>query len=368
MPNQYKIPFTEQFERVMYELVRDKASNTAMEPKYKGAINDVYMADFLTLPEDYLRKTGTFRTIGDYVTGSITVANGGATIVGVATAWTSANSNDGLLKATDTETVFRVAYSGALVLTMGSPATWVDAALTAKGYRIIFDRYALVSDFGHMVIDDIDDPEAVYWWTGGARQHLTPQDNGEFERDFSFAYGTPDKYTVKYIDTDPYMYIWPADDITRSIFYEYIPMITGLTEYTTGTASCTNGATAVTGTSTDWDGYLSTTEDYYLRFDGDGTGSASVWYKISTYTGDTSITLSSAYNGATKSAASYTISKVSKYPAKYDTALIYGAALRVDPSNTDAQRWANIYLSLMPTMKGIDGSRIQGKKGSYKRA
>ena len=294
------------------------------------------------------------------------IAAAGATITGSALCvWTSALTNDSLLKG-DGNTLYRVNYSSPTALTLVQPSTWIDDAQSADSYKLMFDRFALASDFSHMCLDDKDDPEVVYWYNNGNRQFLSPNDNGEYEGKFQFIARTPSDYTVKWVSGSPYLYIFPCDDDARGIFYEYIPLINNMTEYVTGTATCANAATAVTGTSTDWDGYLSTTYDFYLRFDGDGVGSDSKWYKISTYTGDDSITLASAYGGATKTAQPYTISRVSLYPAKYDTALVYGAALRMDPNNNDAARWASVYGMYLPAFKGrlntIIGERSRGKK------
>jgi hypothetical protein len=366
MSNIRRIPFSEIFERLQDDLVRNKAQNVASEEKYKGAVNDVYLVEMpMFLPEDLIRKTANLATIADYSTGDITVTAAASAVTGVSTAWTSANSNDALLKADDEETVYRVAYSSATSLTLSSPSTWVDDAVSEGDYRLIFDRFALATDFAKMVEDDIEDPEVVYYYTGTGRAHLDPMDNGEYEKDFSFNYSTPAKYTVKWVDADPYLYIWPADDSTRQLFYSYIPQLLPLKEFTDGTVTITKDATAVTGASTLFGDFIDTTaNDYYYRTDGDGTGQASEWYKVKSVTSDTALVLSTASLTAAAATSAYTISMVSKYPPKYDQALLYGAALKVDPNNRDAKRWAEIYGTLLPGWKAQWGKRIHGRKGA----
>ena len=220
-----------------------------------------------------------------------------------------------------------------------------------------------------MVIDSQSAPEAVYWQSSGNPCFLIPMDNGLYDQKVSFTHATPNYYTVKYVYGVPYIYISPADTTSRAIFYNYVPELEPMTEYTTGTASCTTATTAVTGSSTQWAGYIDTNLEYYLRFDGDGTGSESKWYKINTTSGlaAATITLSDTYGGATKSSAAYTISMVSRWPTRYDSPMIYGAALRIDPEATGAQRWASHYASALNLQLSADGRAIQGTHGAYKR-
>jgi len=77
-----------------------------------------------------------------------------------------------------------------------------------------------------------------------------------------------------------------------------IDTIRDLCGYRTGTASFTNGSTAVTGTDTVWTADM---VGRYIRLDADGTA-----YKIASRSGDTSIALASAFAGVTGSGA-YTI-------------------------------------------------------------
>ncbi len=365
MGNIRRVPFTEMVERVQGEIVRDKAANVASEKKYKGIINDVYIDFAILLPETLLEKTASFTTKEDYSTGTITVSEGDSSVVGSGTSWTQANSDGALFKADDEETVYRVSYGTGMSLTLSDPSSWVDDDVSAGSYRLLFDRYALPSDFSHMAEDDEDDPEVVYYYSGTGRQFLEPRDNGQFEKEFSFIYGTPANYTVKWIDSDPYIYIWPCDDDTRRIFYRYIPQLQPMVEFTTGTASCNMDSTAVTGSGTFWGDFIDTTaNDYYFRFDVDGTGQASQWYKITSITNDTALVLDSNYTGeANRSGENYTISMVPKWPPKYDRAIMYTAAYMVDPSNTDAARWEKIAASIIPGWNSVFGKRIYNKRG-----
>jgi len=376
MSNKIRIPFSEIVERVQNDLLRDTAQNDASEYKYKGAVNDVYMSDFITLlPEDYLRTEASITTWPDYATGTVALTNGSAGIVPTGGSWDTlapagwvAGTDTMLFKANGYDEVYRLQYVGAAAANLDR--AWVEATDTSESYRIVQDRYALASDFSHMVMDDKDDPEAVYYYQNGARTYLEPMDNGEFEKDALFNYGIPNQYTVKWVNGSPYMFIAQPDDSAHTLKYNYIPTLSPLSEYTTGTiTTLANGGTAVTGSGTDFDGYIDSSYSYYFRLDRDGTGSASKWYAVSSAGSNTALTLTDAYGGTAVSTATlaYTIAMVPRWPARFDTAMIYGAALRIAPTNTEAVRWMDLYNKIIPAQRAIDAKRIYGQSGAFKR-
>jgi len=87
--------------------------------------------------------------------------------------------------------------------------------------------------------------------------------------------------------------------------------ITTVAPYTTGTANVTNGLTSVSGTTTVWTAAMVGRK---IRF-----GSDTAWYRIATRSGNTAITLESAYQGTTNTLATYEIYKDEyKLPADMD--------------------------------------------------
>ena len=369
-----RVPFAEIYEVAQNELIRAKSTDTAAENKFKGAVNEVYMEDLMLMfHEDYLRKEGTITTIADYSTGNAYTVSG-TTLTGASTLWTSANSNNMLLKVTGYNEVYRVTYVSATSLTLDR--SWAETAFSATNtaYRLVQDRYALASDFNHMCQDDIDYPEAAYYWRSGAKAFLKPKaDAGEYDMNWSHTYGAPGEYAVKYVTGSPYIYLYPPDTDSRTIIYNYIPALVPMVEYTTGYISAiTNGATGVTGAGSDWDGNVDTASyTYFFRVDADGVGSASQWYQVSSASADTTITLSSNYLGTSISSGAstdkYTISRISLWPAKFDHLIAYLAALRVDPDNTDAKKWSDFALGKTTGLKGRDGRAVLGQHGAFKR-
>ena len=143
-----------------------------------------------------------------------------------------------------------------------------------------------------------------------------------------------------------------------------------MSEYVTGTiTTLANAGTAVTGSSTDFDGFVTDTTnfDYYFRLDRDGTGSASKWYKISTAASDTSLTLSDAYTGTAVSGGSlaFTISHISSLPVGLDLAMVYGVAAvsAIDQTNqTQIQGWAAMYTKIVDQYRAVEGKLDYGKQ------
>ena len=343
MGNLNRIPFTEQYERVKAELVRDNAAGTAVEAKYKGFINDVYTVELPTKVDlKHIKKTSNIITSDDYSTGTITSISG-TTVTGSSTAWTSANSNNYLFKHNSFDEVYRATYSSGTSLTLD--ATWSEGSVTAGGtYKLALDRYALATDFDQLA-EDTD--KSVYYWSGGTRQFLEFKTEDQWDENFTFTLSsTPSYFTIRWLTGSPYIHILQLPDSTFNVYYDYIPRLTALTEYTTGTASCTNGATSVTGTSTDFDGYVTGSDTFYFRFDDDGTGANSTWYQVSSASSNTALTLSSTYNGATKTTANYTISKLSLFPPALDLAMIYRAAAlsgTTQDNTVQIQAWDSFY-------------------------
>lgn len=359
-----RLPFTEMTERVMTEMVRD--SSTA-EAKYKGRINDAYL---VAIPSQidwvHIRKTASITTKADYNTGHVYTITG-TTVTGSSTAWTSLNSNNMLLKVSGNNEIYRVTYSAATTLTLDR--TWVETDISATNtdYTLFQDRYALASDYDRLILDP---NKSVYYWLAGNPVYLQWRDPDTFETQQTYQEGFPTYYTIKWISGDPYIFIDPPDDSARTINYVYMPLLTRMSEYTTGTiTTLANAGTAVTGSSTDFDGYVSDTStyDYYFRLDRDGTGSASVWYKVASASSNTALVLSDVYTGTAVSAGTlaYTISKISLLPAGLDLAIVYGAAIvsAVDQGNSkQATDWGVLYSTIINQYRSIEGKENYGQQ------
>ncbi len=340
MPIGARLPFTEIVEVSQTELVREASSNA--EPKYKGTLNQVYMNEMPSvIPERYLRTQGFINLTASYSAGTITVASGSSTVLGSSTSWTSANT-DAYLNASGYNRLYRITFTNSTVLTLKNSLTWIGSSATGVGYTLIQDRYQLPSDFMYMCQDSPENPNIVAYMINGYQLFLTPVTNEQFDRSLvpttspSFA-----NYTVKFDTSIPYLHVWPFPLNSDIVSFWYMPILTTLIEYTTGTVTFTTG-TAIVGLSTIWTG-LNTANTYFIRNDADGTGSASVWNQITTFNTDTTATLSTNFNGTSGTGITYTISQISKLPARFDKAMLYKTCLIIDPDNVQNEKWTSLY-------------------------
>lgn len=359
MPIDGRRPFMELVECAQNELIRESASGE--EPKYKGLINSIYSNDLpKILPELYIKKEAYITTVAAYSAGSVTVGSGTSNIIGVSTSWTSGNSNNRLIDISGADTIFRVTFAASTDLSYQDGLTWTASSGTGKTYTLFTDRYALPSDFSHMVSDSVEEPHIVYRFLDGNKVYLDPLSEEEFNRDDALTTGTPWGYQVRWIKENPYLYLTLAADSQQAIGYSYIPQLTTLTEYIAGTVTFTTG-TAVIASGSLWSTSITTgTNTYYIRNDADGTGSSSKWGKISTVANDTALTLASAWGSFTSGAGqTYTISEISKWPSRFDDAMLYRCALIADPDNVQNQKWNSLYLDAVGMSRSEESKRDQ---------
>jgi len=359
-----RVPFTEIVERVMVDLVRDR---TGSEDKYKGRVNDVYLYDIPSqIDWRHLRKTGEITTTDDWSAGYITDAAGTTETGDSDCLWTSANSNNMVLKVNGYDEVYRATYSSSTELTIDR--SWIGDAISGDevSYLLFQDRYALASDFDRMTLSP---DKSVYYYQSGNRVYLEYKEPEEFESLQVSQVGDPNYYTIKWISGDPYLFISQGTDDSRTLYYSYIPSLAKMTEYTTGTiTTLANGGTAVTGSGTDFDGYVTDTStyDYYFRIDGDGTGSASHWHKVASVSSDTALVLSDAYTGTSISTgtSTFTICTISLLPPGLDSALMYGAAAisAIDQGNKmQTEGWSSLFTKTVSQYRAVEGKKGYGK-------
>lgn len=354
-----RMPFIEVVEIAQNELIREQASGE--EAKYKGTVNRVYSNDLSAiLPENFIKKEAYIITVAQYTTGTVTVGTGTTNIIGVATSWTSANSEGRLIDISGSDTIYRVTFTAGTDLAFQDSLTYTASSGTGKTYTLFTDRYALPTDFSHIIADDPEDPHVVYRFLSGNKVYLDPLSEQEFNRDDSLTTGTPWGYQIRWIKELPYLYLTNAATVAEILGYSYIPQLSTLTEYTTGLAVFTTGTAVVVGTAASWLVNVTTgTNTYYIRNDADGTGSNSKWGKISSVANATALTLSAAWAFTSGTGITYTISEISKWPARFDDAILYKTALILDPDNIQNEKWNNVYLDAINIDKSREARRNQ---------
>lgn len=355
MPAGARRPFSEIFECAQTELVRESSSNS--QPKYMGCVNQVYMNEMLSLlPERYLRKQAFITTLAAYTAGTITVATGSSNLLGASTSWTSANSDGTLININGYNHLYRVTFTNATVLTLKNSLAWTESSSSGLTYTLMQDRYQLASDFGYMIQDNFNNPNVVSYQVNGYNVFLSPITNEQYDRTIvPTTSAFPSQYTVKFDAGVPYLHVWSFPLNADNLSYWYMPVLSAMTEYTTGAVTLTTG-TAVVGVNTAW-ASLNTANTYFIRNDADGTGSASLWFQVSTIGGGSAITLSSNFSGTSGTGITYTISEISKWPSRFDDAILYKTCLIVDPDNVQQAKWTSLYTEAISLDKTVESKR-----------
>lgn len=131
--------------------------------------------------------------------------------------------------------------------------------------------------------------------------------------------------------------IWPkpASAVTNGLRFVYQPQDVDMTkaDYTTGTVTITNGATAVTGTSTVW-----TSASHKGMWLAVTDGSDGNWYEVDTVVSNTSLTLLTPYAGPTVSAAAYKLGQLFNLPGEYADVPVDYAMRRYYDSKNNPER------------------------------
>jgi len=357
MPVNGRRPISEIIEAAQFELVRESAAD--QEGKYLGFANQVYLNDLATvLPERYIKKEAFIVTQADYTVGTVTVGTGTAGVIGLGTTWTSANTNNWLRVSNGSE-MFRVTYTAATGVTYNNSLTWTGSSGSGLSYILFQDRYSLASDFAYMVEDQENIPQVVYKWINKAKIFLTPWDDSKFDQNTNGVIGQLYAYNVEWESETPYLRVISGPDAAENLGYSYIPELTTLSEYTTAYVSLSN-STAVTATEgvTTWSVSITTgTNTYYFRNDADGTGSSSVWYKVKSVEDASSLTLDSTFAGASAGDQEYTIAEISKWPARFDDAILYRTAALVDPDCVQAEKWLGFYNNAVGLDLSVESKR-----------
>lgn len=355
-------PFSELVEIAQNELIREQAPGE--EAKYQGIINQIYSNELpAILPELYIKKEAYFTLTADYGTGTVTVGSGTSTIIGSSTSWTSANSDGLLIKVGSSNPIYRVSYLTGTSLTYQDGLTWIGSSGTGLTYTLLKDRYQLPSDFSHLITDSEEDPHVVYRYVDANKIFLQQLTEEEYESQNVFSAGVAYGYCVKWIKEIPYMYMTLAADSVEIVGFSYIPQLTTMSEYTAGTCTFAASTSVIATTAASWAVNVTTgTNTYYIRNDADGTGSASKWAKITSVANATALTIESTWGFTTGTGQSYTISEISKWPARFDDAMLYKTCLIADPDGVNTQKWNSIYLDAV----GMDRSEETRRRSTSK--
>lgn len=331
-----QMPFTKIFEDVMSE-VRENSTESSVENKYKRRVNDIYVRDLPSKQEfDFLRKEGTFTLAAAYDTGTITTSVNSTALTGSGTTWTSTMTGY-KIKISGNDEIYTFTFTNTTTGTLNTNFTG-SAALGGASYIIYQDTYNLASDY-----DRVIDPPGFYYDYSQSKTYI----DQKFHKDWFKEYTTqesqlPDgwRFVGELDSTNQYwrVQIGPPVSTSRIIKYEYVPLLTEMSEYTTGTCSATAGNTTIYGTSTDFTNNVIVGDAF--RFD----SRVNDWYIISATNSATSLTLTSAYSTSVTN-GNYTICKIPRLPIKLQLALFYGACM-LSSQDQDNEKARSIFENL----------------------
>lgn len=328
------IPFTELWERLLTMGRVDVPNN---EDYAKGLINDVYARTIPRMVDwDPLVKESVLSMTAYYNTGTASVSAGSTSVTGSGTTWTSTMvSADGYkIKFAGNDNIYDFDYASATTATI-SPALSQDTDLTSASYHIFKDEYQLASDFNRLLING-----SIYRYSGGRVVDIImecPRD--KFREEFSPSATDPIKRAMltrthattgnRLIRVNPppkTAYVYP---------YEYVQLVTPMTDYNTGSVEVTNASATVTGTDTFF--LANAAAGDYFRVDSNGLGNSSKWYKISSVDSNTQLTLDSNFGEYTESGVEYHVSKIpSALPYPFHEFILYEAVVKVTVEQGDA--------------------------------
>lgn len=218
--------------------------------RVKEAVNEFLFLDFLTLLSwDFLQKDGLVTTVAEYITGTVTVTNGSASVTGSGTTFTSGMVGRRILPSGSNKSYKITGYGSATSLTIES--AYEGTTVSGVNYSIAKDRIDLPRW--------IDDPKRIY--------RIVDRDNNKVltqlsRQDMERAYGA-------------------KGNVQDPNFYSPAPRVR--TSYSTGTVAASSNSSVLTGTSTAW------TSSGIEQFDLIRIGN--YVYTVSSVDSDTQITL-----------------------------------------------------------------------------
>lgn len=348
-----EVPYTELYERVQ-KLARAGESNAT---KIRGVIQDIYKLEIpAKFDWNFLLSSSSVTVIDEYHDGTLSATTGSSTVYGTSTTFSQSMVGRKIKPSSNDQTYDIVAYLNSTALTI-SPSFQGASNITGASYSIFQPIYALASDF-----DRFPKHGGVYRWSGGSKQILPEDQYARYLDDYQASATTPQKTRLVGLDTlgcQLFEFI-PSPRKAANYGYDYYRTPLMLQESTQGTInSISANSPIVNGIGTRFT-EAKTNGLWWFRVDQFGTGQDSTWYRISTISHDSQMTLATAFaNSAVTAGASYTICSSPDMPSRMHVAVLYGSlrALEVDQNDPNAQFYHAQYAQVLSDSKRIYVSR-----------
>lgn len=327
--NTDSIPFTELVERTQ-ELARERAD---VKSKVRGIVNDVYTRE-IPRKEDwsFFLVSSAMTLIEQYATGTVTANTGATTLTFSSDVVITSSMVGRKVKITGNDYVYEItAMSGATGATIRPPLSG-DQNVTSVSYAIFQNLYALPSDFdrypkngglvNYLGGQEVVIPEKPYQeWADEA--NYTPVNDPEFCR--IIGVNTAGNALIE---------VNPPPKIAKSLKNDYLIRPRAMRETTIGLI----GSIAASGTAVVGDGntrFTEATTGDWFRINSFGKGSDSEWYRILAISGNSGLTLQTAFGLSGATSAGYTISSVPQMPARMHPSILYGTLTQLAADQND---------------------------------
>lgn len=351
-----EIPFTEICERVL-EITR---SPDNLMSKVRGDVNEVYTVEIpVKFDWNFLMASTALISQSEYATGTITATTGSSTAsFSSDTVLTSAMTGR-KIKIAGNDAVYELTFVNSTSATL-TPSFQGTTNVSAASFSIFQGSYSLPSNF-----DRFPKNGGIYKWSGGKKEIIEEE---SYQESASMFQPSPNDNTAKVrlsgCDSLGRVVVdfRPAPKTARIYGCDYLRKLNPLYETSAGTVTITAQNTTVTGDSSCR--FLEATTGDYLRINAFGTSQDSTWYRISTITHNSSLTLSTAFAASGVTNAEYVISKAPEYPAKLHPALIFGASrfVTVDQNDPNAPLHIQRYAEVLSDGKRIYVSRVYNQQ------
>lgn len=343
-----EIPFTELVERTI-ELARERPDT---RPKIRAIVNDIYTRE-IPRKEDwsFFLMRSALTVSPEYITGNVSATTGDTVATFSSDATISADYTGYKLTMEGNSYVYDFTYSDSTGGTINPPLSGTVNA-SATSYHLFRPEYSLAWDF-----DRFPKNGGLVDYIGNTEQIIKESSFQDFHMDYSASPTDRPQYCklVGKVDTagKQLLEINPPPKSAKSYGYYYFNSPKVMKETTSGLAAIGASGVDVVGDSNTQFSQANTGD--YFRIDAFGQGGDSEWYRIIAISGNSGLTLQTAFGLSGATSANYTICSAPQMPSKMHPAILYGSILQVAVDQEDAL-YQTYYIKLAEVLS--DGKRL----------
>lgn len=323
-----EIPYTEIVERAT-EIARERPDK---ESYARAVANDFYIRE-IPRKEDwsFFLVSSSLTLAPQYNQGNITATTGSTAVIFSTDVALTASNNGMQLKISGNDYVYAFTFTGTSAGTISPPFSGTVNA-TAASYALFQAYYSLANNF-----DRFPKNGGLINYRGSTEEIISELPYQEWGTDYSSSpQDTPKKCRIIGTDTmgNALLEINPPAKSYKTLRYDYFYKPRIMRENTAGLiGNISSGGVNVIGDSNS-QFTLANTGDW-LRIDAFGTKGDSEWYRIATISGNSSLTLQTAFGLSGVTSASYTICSAPQMPYKMHPAVLYGTILQLVADQDD---------------------------------